>query len=144
MWSWVISWVTWPTTHFSSIMTKSLGMQEEHSCKSKYLLRELFKIHLPHFVFYFKITNIFLKINTCILHQIVQGTDTWIWNLSRPNSFKFWIKTVKMLFSSISKPRTAWSKRCRYSWETAQNMLNYGQGCNSPLMTELVTTFAKD
>ena len=39
------------------------------------------------FVLCLKIINTFLENNICILTQIVQGTQKWHWNFSRPSSF---------------------------------------------------------
>ena len=45
-----------------------------------------------------KLSILFLKNDICILKQIVQGTEKWNGNYSRPAVFKLWIKIVKILF----------------------------------------------
>ena len=57
IWSGVKPCVTWPTSHFCSILKKSLQMQDKNSRKSKYLLREMFKIHLSHTLICFPSTS---------------------------------------------------------------------------------------
>ena len=42
---------------------------------------------LTCFVLYLKIINTFLKNNLGILKQIVQRTQKWHWNFSRPSAF---------------------------------------------------------
>ena len=42
---------------------------------------------LACFVLYLKIINNFLKNKVCILSKMVQGTQNWHWNFSRPSGF---------------------------------------------------------
>ena len=43
---------------------------------------------LACFVLYLKIINTFLKRNICIFEQIVQETQKWHWNFSRPSGIQ--------------------------------------------------------
>ena len=65
---------------------------------------------LASFVPYLKIINTFLKNDTCILKQIVQGTQNVIGILVCQAVFKLWIKTVKMLFGSVTQELLGLSK----------------------------------
>ena len=58
---------------------------------------------LASFVLYLKIINTILKNNICISMQIVQGTKHGIEILVGQAVFKLWIKTVKILFWSITQ-----------------------------------------
>ena len=58
---------------------------------------------LACFVCYLKIINTFLKNDICIWKQIVKGSQKWPWNFSWPSGFKLWIKTVKIMFLSITQ-----------------------------------------
>ena len=52
---------------------------------------------------YLKVTNTFLKNNICFLKHIVHGTQKWHWNLVDQVVFKLRIKTVEILFWSITQ-----------------------------------------
>ena len=59
------------------------------------------------FAFYLKIVNTFFQKDVCILKQIVQGTQKWHWNFSRPSSF-YVMDQNSYNFVLISNSRTAW------------------------------------
>ena len=62
---------------------------------------------LAGFVFYLKIINTFLKNNICILKQIIQATQKWHWNFSRPSSSKVMDQSSQNIVF-INNSRTAW------------------------------------
>ena len=57
------------------------------------------------YVLYLKIINTFLKYDIYILKKILQGPQNGIENLMPfgTSGFKFWVKTVKILFWSITQ-----------------------------------------
>ena len=74
---------------FSAVQIKQ-GVYTWMSFDLKGCLRGYYtpNLKLACFVCYLKIINtFFLKNNVCILKQIVQGTQKWHWNFSRPSGF---------------------------------------------------------
>ena len=63
----------------------------------------LYSLKLANFVCNLKIINTFLRNDICFLKQIVQGTKNGIEIMIGQMIFKLWIKTVKILFWSITQ-----------------------------------------
>ena len=59
------------------------------------------------FVLYLKIINTFLKSNVCTLTEIVQGTQKWHWNFSRPSGFQVMDQNSQNI-DIVNNSRTAW------------------------------------
>ena len=66
------------------------------------------KLKLACFVCYLKIMTTFLKNNVSIVKQIVQGTQKWHWNLSRPSSFLSYGSKQYVLFWSVTQNHLAY------------------------------------
>ena len=77
-------------------------------------------LKLACFVCHIKIINTFFENNACILNIVkvnVQGYQKWHWKFSRPSIFlKLWIKTVKIVFCSITQELLALLKFGCHFW----------------------------
>ena len=65
-------------------------------------------LKLACFVCYIKIINTFSKNNACIFKWIIQGSQKWHWNFSRPSSFKVTDQTSQNNVL-INNSRNGWS-----------------------------------